>query len=87
MHNVMTVRVQKLLDSPLFKVDRNNPVLMRARRALVCQIFWLDRVATAMGDGSDYSEYVHQARVALDRGRVGIAAFSDSLRNNDCKGV
>jgi hypothetical protein len=80
-------RVIKLLDNPRFAPCRHSSVVRDARRALIAQIFWGDRVLAAMRDGIDYAVYADEMARAFYRGQAALDKFVDCVRNEDCNGV
>lgn len=62
----VVAKVVKLLDNPKLQPSANNSVIRNARRTLIAQIFWGDRIVAAMRDGLDYSEYATNMQRAMD---------------------
>lgn len=80
-------RVIKLLENPRFAPCRHSSVVRDARRALIAQIFWGDRVLAAMRDGIDHTPYADEMARAFYRGQAALDKFVDCIRNKDCNGV
>ncbi len=82
-------RIIWVLESPRLQADRKNPVVMNLRRAMIAQIFWLDRVIASIRDREAEAvirEYVENGRLALERVRKAMPKFLEYCRNNQCRG-
>ena len=75
-------RVIKLLESPRLAPCRNNSVIRNARRVLIAQIFWADRVIAAIRDNEDYRIYAENMQ-AIDL--APLNEFVDCMRG-ECNG-
>ncbi len=80
-------RVVRLLENPRLQPCPRNSVVRDARKALIAQIFWGDRVLAAMRDGVDYRPYADEMAKAYYAGESALNKFVDCIRNKDCNGV
>ncbi len=70
-------RVALLLASPKLAPCRHNSIVTSARMALVRQLWYLDRIVSALRDGEDYTGYAEEmGRVDLS----GVRLFVESIR-------
>ncbi len=80
-------RVVKLLENPRLQPCPRSSIVRDARRALIAQIFWGDRVLAAMRDGIDHTAYADKMGKAYHAGESALNRFVDCIRNKDCNGV
>jgi hypothetical protein len=80
------LKTQTMLDRPLLRPNRNDPTLMAVRNNLILQLALMDRVLTAMRDGSNDWTYAQKWASAANNGIALAAAFKESRDNSNCEG-
>jgi hypothetical protein len=64
-----------------------NPRISKpVRRALTAQLFWGDRISTAIGQGEETADLMAKMQEALRTSKPAIDRFVESCRNHRCGG-
>jgi hypothetical protein len=83
----MVAKVIRLLDNPRLQPCKRNSIVTDARKALIAQIFYGDRILAAMRDGVDYRDYSARMATAFYEGESALDKFVECIKNQDCEGV
>jgi hypothetical protein len=75
-------KIERLLTNP--GIQARTPLATKARKALIAQLFWADRVLTAVIDGVDYTPYSAEMIRWVDD--ADLSRFIDMVKNKGCAG-